>query len=144
MHERLEEHRQNEVKYDRLHILILAPSIVVLLFGVLNLMWGLLSIWTGILLSIIGIVGFFIAGHFVAKAAECRYSQEDYIMVKIMDVIGEQVCSDNFQIVASADGTQFVTFHNVNVDYETVQAKVDEELRIMNKIAHKDFRVKLL
>ena len=143
-HPRLKEHYENEVRLDRLHIFVLTPSIIAMVFGLVILMTGLLYIWCGVMCTILALVGIIFAGHCLVESRNYRYVEEDYIMIKIMDVITEAVGSDDFEIIYDNNGNHNVAFHNVKVDYEKVQEKVDKELCIMNKIAHKGFRIKLL
>lgn len=72
-------------------------------------------------------------------------SATDYVVIKIMDTINEfGIDSSNFELIQENPVTYKIGFHNQMVDYEKLQAKLDEEVAAMNKITGARTRVKLI
>ena len=70
---------------------------------------------------------------------------EDYVAIKIMDAVNEfGIESSNFELIQETPVTYKIGFHNQMVDYEKLQAKLDEEVAAMNKITGDRTRVKLI
>ena len=73
-----------------------------------------------------------------------RFS-EDYFAIRIMDVLTEQgIETSNFELVQETRTSYFVGFHNQMIDYEKLQAIIDEEVNAMNKIMNGVMKVKLI
>lgn len=69
----------------------------------------------------------------------------DYVCIKIMDIVNEfGIDSSNFEIIQENPVTYRIGFHNQMVDYQELQAKIDEEVAAMNKITGDVTRVKLI
>ena len=70
---------------------------------------------------------------------------EDYVVIKIMDVINEYgIAPGNFEIFQTSCGRYKIGFHNQMIDYDKLQEKIDTELVAMNKIAKSNMRFKLI
>lgn len=70
---------------------------------------------------------------------------ETYVALKIMDTINEfGIESSNFELIQENPVTYKIGFHNQMVDYEKLQAKLDEEVAAMNKITGDRTRAKLI
>ncbi|MBQ8044485.1 MAG: hypothetical protein IJ272_10165 [Clostridia bacterium] len=93
-------------------------------------------------LVLLGVVLFLV---FNSKQSKYSRMAEDYIIIKIMDLINENgIDTSNIEIIQEVDYRYRVGFHNQTVDYEDLQSKIDSELDTMNKIAGKSIRVKLI
>ena len=70
---------------------------------------------------------------------------EDYFAIRIMDALTEQgIETSNFELVQETRYSYFVGFHNQTIDYEKLQAIIDEEVNAMNKRMNGITKVKLI
>lgn len=94
------------------------------------------------------IVGFaIIVASVVSSRLEAKWYRRatDYVAIKIMDTVNEfGIDSSNFELIEENPVTYKIGFHNQMVDYEKLQAKLDEEVAAMNKITGAGTRVKLI
>jgi len=68
-----------------------------------------------------------------------------YIEVKIMDVVTEYgISNSNFELIQENPVSYKIAFHNQMVDYEKLQAMLDEQINAMNKITGYVTRLKLI
>lgn len=100
------------------------------------------------LLSIVVIVGFVdvaVMLSFTSLQGRQKRYEEDYFAIRIMDVLTEQgIETSNFELVQETQTSYFVGFHNQMIDYEKLQAIIDEEVNAMNKIMNGVMKVKLI
>lgn len=78
---------------------------------------------------------------------ETKYAEfaEDYIIIKIMELIKENGISlDCFEIIQLSENEYKIGFHNQKVDYDALQSKIDYEVSQMNNIAHRTIRITLI
>lgn len=70
---------------------------------------------------------------------------EDYFAIRIMDVLNEQgIETGKFELIQENSLCYRVAFHNQIIDYEKMQAVIDEEVASMNKIMKYNMRVTLI
>ena len=82
---------------------------------------------------------------FGIKAIKYEELAEDYIIIRVMDIIVESgIATENFDIINECGYLYKVGFHNQDVDYEELQSKIDTALCEMNKIAEMTIRVELI
>ena len=140
---KLMEHRQKEKKFSKLMFILLIPgaiTIFVLLFELLKEAPNL----TAVSIAFVPLLGTVILAYiFSAKSSKYSRFAEDYIIVKIMDIIQESGIS-NFEIIEEVGGCYRVGFHNQTIDYDDMQSKINTALDEMNKISDRNIRVKLI
>lgn len=76
---------------------------------------------------------------------KCYELKEDYIVVKVMDIISNNISNPNgFEWVKDEYGDYVVGFRNQTVDYDKLESIIKPELDEMNKIADMSIKVKLI
>lgn len=70
---------------------------------------------------------------------------ENYIAIRIMDVVNVYgIASNKFELIQETSVIYKIAFHNQMVDYQKLQAMIDEEIDTINKITGDATRVKLI
>lgn len=144
-HAKLNEIYSKERRFGKLAFICAAPMMIALL-GVL--VWCFideLSLNLAIVLGIISIPSLGMAIIFGSKETKYHNIAEDYICIKIGEVIeANGVDPVSFQLIQLCCNEYVIGFHNQTVDYESLRENLNEELKVMNKIAHRVIRVNLI
>lgn len=144
-HTKLNEIYSKERRFGRLAGICAAPMMIYLLVVLVWCLVSELSISHAIILGIISIPSLGMAIIFGSKETKYHYLAEDYICIKIDEIIQENgVAPDSFQIIQLCCNEYAVGFHNQTVDYESLRDNLNEELKVMNKIAHRSIHVNLI
>lgn len=133
-------------RFERLCTALMIALFALAVIGMVSIEFGwhmkplLLEVFC--VLAVLGVVLFLI---FNSKQSKYSRMAEDYIIIKIMDLINENgIDTSNFEVIQEVGHLYRVGFHNQTVDYEDLQSKIDSAVGTMNKIAGKSIRVKLI
>lgn len=144
-HAKLNEIYSKERRFGRLAGICAAPMMISLLVVLVWCFIDELSTAHAIAMGIISIPSLGMAIIFGSKETKYHYLAEDYICVKIDEIIqANGIGSDSFQIITLCCDEYVVGFHNQNVDYEALGYNLNEELKAMNAIARRSIHVNLI
>ena len=143
-YQRLKELKNKEKFFERLMFIVFIPVVLLVLFvmrlasnNVINPLWITIIIVIGIPFVVFGVI-------FMAKNERYSSLKADCITDEVLNLIEEfGIPSGSYELIDCKECYK-VAFHNIIIEYDVLQAKIDEELNNMNKIADTKIIVKLV
>lgn len=132
-------------KYDVIAGIASGVMVALMFFCIFCLWKEMVDLTLLSIVAVVGIVAVTVLLVFTSLQGKQKRYAEDYFAIRIMEVLNEQgIETGKFELIQETQLSYRVGFHNQTIDYEKLQAVIDEEVVAMNKIMKFNMRVKLI